>query len=213
MGRVFQTLERAHIAFWVIVLLCVAVELVLTLSDAGIVRPGFRRIAYDNGGFWPGLMVAGWTPNYASQPWLMFISYGFLHTGAIHLVVNMITLVSVGRVVTDRVGGRGFCLLYAASLLGGGFGFGFLSDSLRPMVGASGALFGLVGGVMAWAYVDRFFEEAGLWPVFRGVLLLIGLNLVLWWAMSGLLAWETHLGGFIAGWVAALLIDPRPHTD
>ena len=36
------------------------------------------------------------------------------------------------------------------------------------------------------------------------------LNLLLWWAMDGQLAWETHLGGFLAGWVMALLADPRP---
>jgi membrane associated rhomboid family serine protease len=35
------------------------------------------------------------------------------------------------------------------------------------------------------------------------------LNIVLWWAMDGQLAWETHLGGFITGWIAAMLIDPR----
>jgi len=39
---------------------------------------------------------------------------------------------------------------------------------------------------------------------------LIVLNLVLWWAMDGLLAWQTHLGGFIIGWVVALMIDPIP---
>jgi membrane associated rhomboid family serine protease len=78
-------------------------------------------------------------------------------------------------------------------------------------VGASGALFGLAGGLLAWAYVDLYTFEERLWPVARAALLLAGLNLILWWAMDGQLAWETHLGGFIAGWVTALLIDPRAH--
>ncbi|MDC1399675.1 rhomboid family intramembrane serine protease [Yoonia sp.] len=77
------------------------------------------------------------------------------------------------------------------------------------MVGASGALFGLIGGLLAWTYVDRFTYNEGLWPIARAVLILVALNLVLWWAMDGQLAWQTHLGGFIAGWVVALLIDPR----
>ena len=46
-------------------------------------------------------------------------------------------------------------------------------------------------------------------------MLLLLLNLVMWWMLDGLLAWETHLGGFITGWIAALLIDPRSvaHPD
>ena len=35
------------------------------------------------------------------------------------------------------------------------------------------------------------------------------INLVMFWALDGQLAWQTHLGGFVAGWVLALLIDPR----
>ena len=38
---------------------------------------------------------------------------------------------------------------------------------------------------------------------------LAALNVALYFAMDGLLAWEAHLGGFVAGWIAALLIDPR----
>jgi rhomboid protease GluP len=44
------------------------------------------------------------------------------------------------------------------------------------------------------------------------------MNLVLWWAMSGQLAWQTHLGGFLAGAAAAALLgerapDPRPNPS
>ncbi|MCR9140527.1 MAG: rhomboid family intramembrane serine protease, partial [Alphaproteobacteria bacterium] len=196
-----------------IILLCVGIEAVLSLSDAGLIGSGrMRRIFYDYGGFWPGLLE-DWRPNYTAQPWVMFLSYGFLHGGLMHLAVNMITLWSLGVVVLDRVRGRGFVMLYVASLLGGGVGYALLAPSLTPMVGASGALFGLAGGILAWSYVDRFTFRERLWPVARAFLLLLLLNVVLWWAMKGHLAWETHLGGFIAGWVAALLIDPRAVKD
>ncbi len=193
-----------------LIALCVGIESLLTLSDQGVIADGrLRQMAYDYGGFWPGLL-GNWRPNYAVQPWVMFLSYGFLHGGPAHLVVNMITLWSLGRPVLMRVGAGGFGLLYLAALLGGAGGFALLAPGLRPMVGASGALFGLIGGLLAWAYVDRFTFHEGLWPVLRAVLYLIALNLVLWWAMDGQLAWETHLGGFLTGWIAALLIDPRP---
>ena len=195
-----------------LILVCTLIEGVLALADAGLLASSrLRGIAYDWGGFWPGLL-RGWQPNYAAQPWTMFFSYGFLHGGISHLAVNMITLWSLGRPVLDRVGIKGFAALYLAALLGGGLGYTLLSSGLTPMVGASGALFGLAGGVLAWAYVDRYADQDRLWPVAQAVLLLAGLNLVLWWAMSGWLAWETHLGGFVAGWIAALLIDPRPRA-
>lgn len=203
-------IDRRSWVLWVPIGLCIGVEAILVLADFGIAGPErLRQLAYDYGGFWPGLL-SGWRPNYPAQPYMMFLTYGFLHAGLAHLVVNMITLWSLGRVVLDRIGPVGFALLYLGALIGGAAGFGLLAPDLRPMVGASGALFGLVGGILAWAYVDRYTHREGLWPVGRAVLLLVALNLVLWWAMDGQLAWETHLGGFIAGWVVALLIDPRP---
>jgi len=169
-------------------------------------------MAYDYAGFWPGLLK-GWSPNYPLQPYTMFLTYGFLHGGLVHLTVNMITLWSLGRAVLSRVGPGGFALLYGGAILGGAAGFALLAPDLRPMVGASGALFGLAGGILAWVYVDRYTHHEGLWLVVRAVLMLVGLNVLLWWAMHGQLAWQTHLGGFVAGWILALLIDPRPAED
>lgn len=198
--------------YWPIIALiaiCGTIEIGLSLADWGVIAPGsLRRNVYEYAGFWPGLL-RGWTPNYAGQPYLMFLTYSFLHGGLMHLGVNMITLWSLGRPVIDRVGRVGFALLYAAAILGGAAGFGLLAKSFQPMVGASGALFGLAGGILAWNYVDRFTLQEQLWPVARATLMLVALNVVLWWAMDGQLAWQTHLGGFLAGWVMALLIDPR----
>ena len=193
-----------------VIVICCGVEAVLLLADWQVMGPArLRQLAYENGGFWVGLLRS-WTPNYPSQPYLMFLTYGFLHGGILHLVVNMITLWSLGMAVIDRVGTRGFVLLYVASLFGGAVGFALLASTLAPMVGASGALFGLAGGLLAWGYVDRFTLQEALWPVARAAGLLATLNVVMWWALDGQLAWETHLGGFVCGWVAALLIDPRP---
>ncbi|TDX21585.1 rhomboid family intramembrane serine protease [Rhodovulum visakhapatnamense] len=203
-------LSRGNLMLWGLIACCTSIELVLSLSDAGVLFPArLRSLAYDYGGFWPGLL-GSWQPNYPAQPYLMFFTYGFLHGGLAHLAVNMVTLWSLGRAVLRRVGAMGLALLYGGSILGGAAGFAALAPDLRPMVGASGALFGLIGGLLAWIYVDRYTYREGLWPVVRAVVLLAVLNVVLWWAMDEQLAWQTHLGGFVAGWVLALLIDPRP---
>lgn len=211
------TLERAHLCAWVpghwvlllIVLACVAVEAVLQGADHGIWGSlRWRGLAYEYGGFWRGLLGT-WQPNYAAQPAVMFVSYGFLHGGFMHLAVNMITLISLGQRVTERVGQLRFAVIYALTLLGGAAGFALLSTAVQPMVGASGALFGLAGVIVGWEYTARWLARDALSPVLRVIAVLIALNLVMYWAMDGSLAWETHLGGFLAGWAAGWWIRER----
>lgn len=178
---------------------CVLIEAVLQGADHELWGSRrWRGLAYQNGGFWRGLLDS-WRPNYAAQPVTMFASYGFLHGGFWHVTVNMITLASLGRPVIDRVGSARFALIYALSLLGGAAGFAVLSSAVQPMVGASGALFGLAGALIAWDLIDRRTARVALAPTLKVVALLVLLNLVMYWAMSGQLAWEAHLGGFLAG--------------
>ncbi|MEJ6396244.1 rhomboid family intramembrane serine protease [Gymnodinialimonas sp. 2305UL16-5] len=201
--------QQSHAVLWILIAMCVSVEFALSASDWGWIGISrLRQTAYEWGGFWPGLLQ-GWQPNFTGQPIAMFATYGFLHGGLEHLVVNMITLWSLGRAVLNRVGLKGFVVLYFGALIGGAIGFGILVESFRPMVGASGALFGLAGGLLAWDYVDRYTFRDRLWPVARLVLFLVAMNVAMWWALDGQLAWETHLGGFVVGWIMALLIDPR----
>lgn len=184
-------------------------EVALTLGDLGwLGERSFRNYAYQQAGFWPGLLY-DWEPNYAGQAYLMFFTYAFLHGGTLHFVVNVITLFSLGRGIIDRVGRTKFCLIYMFSIFGGAFGYAALYTTPQPMVGASGALFGLAGAWLAWEYVDRFAARSALWPVARVVAMLIALNVVMYFSLNGQLAWQTHLGGFITGWIAATLFDPR----
>jgi len=204
------------ISYWLLVVIiaaCVLIEATLQAAGYGLLGDArLRSRAYEYFGFWSGLL-GSWQANYPSQPYVMFATYAFFHAGFWHLAFNMITLWAVGRAVIDRVGPLGFAVLYVGATLGGAAGYAFLGTHLAPMVGASGAIFGLVGGLLAWNYVDRYTFSEGLWPVARALVLLALMNLVLWWAMRGQLAWETHLGGFVFGWVLALLIDPRGRPE
>jgi len=193
-----------------LIIVCTFIEAVLLAGDLGI--PPVHRLratAIEYAGFWPGLLD-DWRPNYPLQKWAMFVTYGFLHAGPVHLILNMLTLFVLGTAMEARVGPFRFSLLYVASLLGGAMGFALLNDDYRPMVGASGALFGLAGALLAWDLADRVTLEERLWPVARAVLMLAVLNVALYYAMNGHLAWETHLGGFVTGWIAALVIGQRP---
>lgn len=193
-----------------IILICCAIEAGLLIAEWFALVPRLRASVYENAGLWVGLLHH-WQPNYAVQPYIMFLTYGFLHAGVVHLLANMITLWSLGHAVIARVGTLGCAQIYFGAMIGGGAVHVLLATQANPIVGASGALFGLAGGLLAWAYVDRYTQHRSLWPILQATALLVALNLLLWWAMDGRMAWQAHLGGFVSGWILALLIDPRPH--
>jgi membrane associated rhomboid family serine protease len=193
----------------VVALPCIAIEGMLQLADLGLIPvPRLRLVVYEYAGFWPGLL-RDWRPNFPGQSLAMFTTYALLHAGALHLVVNMLTLASLGREIVARAGPGRFLVIYGASALGGAVAFGLLAPTLRPMVGASGALFGLAGALAAWEWRARRDDGLPTGPVVRFVALMVVLNVVLWWAMRGQLAWETHLGGCLAGAAVALVLRER----
>ena len=184
---------------------CIVVELVLQAADFGLIgSPLWRSLAYQNGAFWPGLL-RGWQANYSAQPVLMFVTYAFLHGGFGHLAGNMLALLALGRIAAAHIGQRAFAVVYTVSALGGAATFGVLAQSPQPMVGASGALFGLAGAWLNWDYV----AHRRLWRLIRGAGFLAGLNVVLWFLLDGALAWQAHLGGFLAGWITVALLKRR----
>jgi rhomboid protease GluP len=138
-----------------VLLLCAAVEATLQLADAGLLgSERLRFLAYSYGGFWPGLLD-DWRPNYPGQPVAMFLTYSILHGGLVHFAVNMVTLLSLGAGVSERAGPARHAAVYVAAILGGAAVFALLAPGPRPMVGASGALFGLVGALVVWETLDR----------------------------------------------------------
>lgn len=198
-----------------ILLLCLAPEVVARTGLPGVwsgVNGSFlRQQIYQYTAFWPGLLE-NWRPNYLGQQWLMFFTYGFVHAGLLHLLVNMLTLVTLGRAVLQHTTAVRFLVIYFVSQIGGAIGYALVSTRPLPMVGASGALFGLAGALL----LVRFKEDLALLSrfqtardIFPPLLLLVFYNVVMFWALDGRLAWETHLGGFIAGVLAAAAVNAK----
>ncbi|MCA0271165.1 MAG: rhomboid family intramembrane serine protease [Proteobacteria bacterium] len=194
---------------WFLTILSVIPEAVLTGADLGLWgNADWRLTAYQYGAFWSGLLH-GWQPTYAGQRELMFVTYGFLHGGLSHLALNMATLVAFGAVLVPRFGTACFLALYALSQIGGGLAFAWLAPDGAPMVGASGAIFGLAGAFLAMAAVQLRGRQRSIAPVLQSLGALVLLNAVLWWAMDGGLAWQAHLGGAVAGALYTLFAPPR----
>jgi rhomboid protease GluP len=178
-------------------------ELVFSLADAGLLgSPRWRPLGYQYGAFWAGLLY-GWQPNFAAQPLTMFLSYAILHAGPVHLIGNLGALVWLGPRVAVGGGAGRFLMIWIGSAIGGGLAFGLMTSSPAPMIGASGAVSGLAGAWIVQDWQDR--RRAGMalghatWPALGMLALLVVINLIAWISEDGVLAWQTHLGGTLAG--------------
>jgi membrane associated rhomboid family serine protease len=122
----------------------------------------------------------------------------FLHASFFHLAVNMYSLYYVGTIMEQVIGRWRFLLLYLASGLAGSAGALVLSP-LTPTVGASGAIFGVLGGLFILErrrHIATGGQVAGL----------IVLNLVITFAFAGSISVGGHVGGLIGGMALMLAL-------
>lgn len=133
----------------------------------------------------------------AGEYWRL-LTGGFLHAGLLHLAFNMYVLYWLGTMLEPSLGHVRFLALYVASLLAGSFGALLLSPQSFT-VGASGAVFGLMGAAF-------ILERArGMDPMRSGLGFVILLNLGLTF-MIGNISIGGHIGGLIGGALAAFAI-------
>jgi membrane associated rhomboid family serine protease len=127
------------------------------------------------------------------------ITSGFLHYGLLHIAFNMYALWWLGRMLEPALGHVRFAALYLASLLAGSFG-AILVEPHRLSIGASGAVFGLMGA----AAVEL--RSRGINPFQTNIGMLIVLNLALSFAFSGSISVGGHIGGLVGGALAGMAL-------
>jgi len=186
--------------FMAVIAACVAVHL-LTLS------PALQEWAMLHGALWPQL----WQdvrPMFPGQQVTMFLTYGFLHGGLLHLGMNMLALYVLARSLSVAMSGGAMVALYLVAQVVAGVVQLWLSDSPYPVVGASGAIFGLAGAEIAIAARIQLGKSGSLRPLAGPVLQFVLLNAALTLAVPNI-AWQAHVGGAVAGLVMGALYRPR----
>jgi membrane associated rhomboid family serine protease len=159
----------------------------------------------NNSIFENGSLFASGYVNASGQPlgvahgeWWRLFTAMFLHASFFHLAVNMYSLYFVGSIMEQVIGRWRFLLLYLASGLAGSAGALVLSPT-TPTVGASGAIFGVLGGLFVLErrrHISTGGQVAGL----------IVLNLVITFAFSSSISVGGHVGGLIAGMVLMIAL-------
>jgi membrane associated rhomboid family serine protease len=137
-------------------------------------------------------------PLVADGEWYRLVTGGFLHANFLHLGFNMLMLWWFGRPLEEYLGRARFLGVYLVSLLCGSAG-ALLFAPTTPTVGASGAVFGILGAGLV-------LERRGT-LVFGGqALIVIGLNVVLSFVWSGI-SIGGHLGGLLGGVLSMLVLS------
>lgn len=135
--------------------------------------------------------------------WWRLVTSGFIHAGVFHLFLNMFILYILGGLLEPAVGQLRLGLVYLVALLSGSFGALLLTSPGRLTVGASGAVFGLMGA----AFV--LMRARGVNPMESGIGALILLNLMITFLIPGI-SIGAHLGGLIGGGLAAFALFDLP---
>ena len=149
----------------------------------------------------PGLYRALllYPPQVLYRPWTL-VTYMFLHAGIGHLLFNMIGLFFFGPRLESRLGSKGFLWLYFLSGLGGAVG-SFLFARQYPVVGASGAVYGILLGFALFWPRERIYIW-GILPVEAWLLAALLVGGSLWAGVTGSqsgTAHFAHLGGLAFG--------------
>jgi membrane associated rhomboid family serine protease len=193
--------SRRAVVTWTLV----GINIVLYLVEWA--RPGLANDweMLGLGRFTPGGPLVG----VATGQWYRLITSAFLpppgfsNLGPLDIIFNLWALILVGPAVERTLGPVRYLTVYLLSAIGGSVLFYYLAPFTEPALGASGAIFGLLG---AWFVVARKLGLDSRWLV-----AVVVLNLVFDLALRSQIAWQAHVGGLLTGGLltAAFAYAPR----
>jgi rhomboid protease GluP len=146
------------------------------------------------------------------QPWRL-VTATFLHGGIIHLAFNMWALWSTGRLAERFYGNGPLLLIYAVSGLAGSIASLYFSARTGVSVGASGAIFGVVGCLLAAIFTKAHKLPAGLVASMRAsMLMFVGYSLFMGF-VAGFIDNAAHIGGLVGGFAMGLVLAEKFDVD
>jgi membrane associated rhomboid family serine protease len=180
----------------------------LTINEASETFVGGDRSACDKRDHSPALFPG-------KNVYLAVITSMFLHGGILHLGFNMLFLWVFGNNVEDRLGWALYLLFYVLAGIFATIGQVLLDPSSTvPVIGASGAIAGVMGAYLVWfprAKIFTLFFAILVWfrEIEARVVLLVWFALQFIFNRGGDVAWMAHVAGFAFGAAVAWIMRPR----
>jgi len=186
---------------WALIALNVIVYLVTGLGQGGNLVDNTGTKLFSDWQLVPALV--GYQHDYSR-----LVTAAFLHAGPLHILFNMWALYALGPALERVLGWWRFLAVYALSALGGSVAILVFGNLSQPVVGASGAIFGLFAAALVLSRIVGFDT--------RSLLITVGINLVFTFSVPGI-SKLGHIGGFVVGGLATLALlgwslDRKPLT-
>lgn len=202
-------LIATNIAVWASIMLTGGASSWL-VNKLALTAGGYCAVVGDSSQYYPDVSKAAcdsqssgiWlAQGVASGEWWQLITSAFTHIEFLHLAMNMVGLWFLGPMLEQVLGRVRFLAVYLLSALAGSATVMWLSDSTATTLGASGAIFGLIGALLVLV-----FKTGG---DLRTVLIWLGLNLVFTFLGPGI-SWQGHIGGLVGGLATVAIIVFAP---
>jgi membrane associated rhomboid family serine protease len=168
-----------------------------------------------------------------------FVTYSLLHANLSHIVFNVLWLLPFGSALARRFGAVRFFLFMAVTAVAGALAHLLTHEhAIAPMIGASASVSGTMAAAIRFAFVQGSFlsfscgdadaaakvpalslsralrngRVLGFLVVWFGVNIIFGVGSIAIGADGANVAWQAHIGGFLAGLMLFSLFDPVPRT-
>jgi membrane associated rhomboid family serine protease len=169
-----------------------------------------------------------------------FVSYSLLHANLTHIGFNVLWLLPFGSALARRFGAVRFFLFMAVTAAAGALAHLVTHEhAVAPMIGASASVSGAMAAAMRFAFVQGSFlsfsrgdadaaakvpaltllralqngRVLGFLAVWFGVNIIFGIGSIAIGAEGASVAWQAHIGGFLAGLILFALFDPIPRVS
>lgn len=143
---------------------------------------------------------AMWAFAVANGEYWRLLSSAFLHSGVMHIAFNMLALYMFGPAIEEVLGRAQYLSLYLTLAVGASVWVYWLTPLNVSTVGASGAVFGLLGVILVFMVHAK--QDV------TGLLVLLGINAVI--SLQASISWQAHLGGFLTGALMAFVFVKAP---
>ncbi len=152
------------------------------------------------------LLGAFYKPFILAGEWFRFLTAGFVHVNAMHIIVNSVAFINLGTMLENRIGRLRYLAILLVSIITGSL-FIYVGDTNVIAVGLSGGLYGLMACVLWIVYRSGVWENPQVRnSLIRTIVINLGINLI-----PGV-AWLGHLGGAVGGFILTLILVPDMQT-
>ena len=184
--------DRSHPPYisWALIVINVVIYLATALGPGSTLVDNTHTELFQDWELVPN--VVGFRHDY-----LRLVTAAFLHLGPLHIFLNMFALATIGPPLERVMGWWRYLAVYLLAALGGSVAILLFGDVRQPVVGASGAIFGLFAAALVLSRRVGFNT--------RALAITIGLNFVFTFSVPGI-SKLGHIGGFVLGGLASLAL-------